>query len=358
MKKLLAAALAAFVTIAAVPSAAQGLGPGGPPEPVFQSNRLPIPTLSQRKAAAEQIIAKWRGEVSRSRVRDLASWSVAMRELVAVADAENIQRALAMTSIDDMHNALAGLQSTGEAKGLHELAVNGSAEPNLVGEPSADLVYTPLGRGRCNVAVTTLTANTPKLLKLDDIASYLAQGGSGSLANGNGADACQIPRGASAYLLNITVAGATATGQIRIYRNGDDSRTSGIYFYTAGATGVSQQVVVTSCRFCTYNIGLVATGGVRVIVNVIGYYNPPIFYFPDCYTAPGAVQTVGAGGTITVPLPVCSVGYVGTGVGCWGNSWKVNFAAFSTNGCSAYNPEAAPVSVRAYRHCCLLASPY
>lgn len=339
--------VAALVAIFPVHSWAQA--PGGSPSTsatVF-SGAL---STTQRAEITAELIAKFRDKVRNSPNGNVQAWSAKLGKAVSGADARNVLRATTARTLEGMHAALNGAMSemvTPRRSGI---------VPQTIGSTTADTSYTPLPNGRCRVAdsrviTSPLVSGVKRSIDVEDIGSYAAQGGAGTVANGDGSANCGIPSFATAIVVNVFAFNPTGNALVRVFSN-DEAAAEGASFLASSGRNTSSNLIVRSCQTCIDEIAIQANASLDYVIDVVGYFIPPQATALDCVTTAETTLNLNPGATGNVVAPACSAGFTETSTNCAANDWFTPFVFFKNGTCSARSNGGAATNIRASRTCC------
>jgi len=136
----------------------------------------------------------------------------------------------------------------------------------------------------CRV-VDTRVISAP--LANDGVYSFLAVNESTYAPQGGFAGDCGVPYTALAVEMNITAVGSTELGHLRLYPFGEPLPNASILNYSAGQN-IANTATVGRCvemdgDLCNKDFSVYAFKATHVIVDVLGYYEPPMTaqVFPD-----------------------------------------------------------------------------
>jgi hypothetical protein len=153
-----------------------------------------------------------------------------------------------------------------------------AAEPTALGDPSRDLVFTPVPR--CRVIDTRveggrLSLGVPRHF---DVA--------GSLVGQGGAPDCLVPVGASVVLVKVTPVRPDGSGDLTIWPFGGPSGTGSVIRFKAGTRGnqiVAAEFFLSICNpalgGCTHDLTVQSNGTeTDMVTDVTGYFAaaPPV----------------------------------------------------------------------------------
>ena len=241
-----------------------------------------------REALTAAIIARYSPEIARGTAGDAQAWAAAFRRQAAAAEPENLLRASAMPNFSAMLAALQGEPIEGRTM-LALLKSGGAAGSKALGDALADTVYTPLPKGRCRVADTralgmALQPGQTARLRIEGLASYASQGGNGSPA-GNGSQACGIPAGVAAYVVNVSATPAAARrGTLGVSADAASPLDGQLVHFPASASAANE-LIVQPCATCSDELALETSSPVSVQVDVVGYFAAPQATPLECVNA-------------------------------------------------------------------------
>jgi hypothetical protein len=219
-----------------------------------------------------------RGEDDTSSLRDAASTKNLAESLVSRREA-TLRRAFDPAYRYRLVEALSSLPSAR----LEALESEGADAPlpNLLGDTSADLVYTPVVPCR---AFDTRLVGGP--LAAGEARNFLVATGSASLAGqGGSASGCGIPMGlATVVMINLTAEDATGAGNLRAWavaspQNPQPFASTLNFGLVGGIRGIGNEVAVWICDPATDDC---SAGDLRVQANlastnlvgdVVGYFS-------------------------------------------------------------------------------------
>jgi hypothetical protein len=333
-------------------------------------------TPAERGDLAYEIIKKWGNYIQIDKKMSIDDWTDRMLLSFVNADASNLQSAAKAHSFDAMVGALLGQRITPEnvdrmmaapipqarisRGGVAVKAAGGSTK--MLGSPLADLVYTPLPNGRCRIADSRallsgagspLAAAGQRNLVVWGTSSYSGQGGNGTYAAGDGSTNCGIPSNPVSVAVSVTVLPQTSNaGVFKVFQQGLVFQTGNTVFYSNGG-GASGDLIVRSCIGCGTEISVYSSESVHYVVDVIGYYMPPVATALQCVeTANTDLAISASGGTGNAVAPACATGYTQTATNCETTSWLMPIVYFQSGTCSARNGDTTSQTLRASRTCC------
>jgi hypothetical protein len=331
-------------------------------------------TPAERGDLAHEIVKKWGNYIQIEKKMSIDDWTDRMLLSFVNADANNLQNAAKAQSFDAMMGSLMGQRITPENVDRMMTAPLPRAKPSRgavvkaasigtksLGSPLADLVYTPLPNGRCRIADSRallsgagspLAAATQRNLVVWGISSYGSQGGNGTFASGDGSTNCGIPDNPVSVAVSVTVLPQNSNGGVfKVFQQGLVFQTGNTVFYTNGG-GASGDLIVRSCIGCSTEISVYSSEQVHYVVDVIGYYMPPVATALQCEETANENLDIAASGTGNAVAPACATGYTQTATNCETTSWLMPIVFFQSGTCSARNNDTATRTLRASRTCC------
>ncbi|WP_424361094.1 hypothetical protein [Methylocystis parvus] len=347
------AAIAAFaVTTASAADAPGGVGAlsAGAPPPTQLS-------ADQRGAIVRELVSKFQDQVQKTPHGDVRAWSSKLLKAAAAADAANLLRATTAPSLETMHAALNGATINSLASSSLSVAAPAAEQPALLGSTIADTTYTPLPNGRCRIAdsrviTSPLTPNVARQIDVEDISSYAAQGGTGTLANGDGSANCGIPSFTTALVVSVTVLDPAGSGVVKVFGADQSYQQGNSILVTAGSFGATSDLIVRSCQSCALELAIQSTVAVNYTMNVIGYFMPPQATALECVNTAATITAVPAGAVANSAAPACAAGYTQTATNCESSIWQMPFVFFNGGTCSAQNNSSGAAQIRSSRTCC------
>jgi hypothetical protein len=208
----------------------------------------------------------------------------------------------------------------------------GQVIPNTLGSTSADLVFTPITP--CRIVDTRLAtggwagkigpaAGNWFSVNLTD---FTAQGGAASCP---GMPTAFNPAGVA---INLTSTGQTGPGNLRVVACGATLPTVSLLNYTPGVSIANAATVSSALGTCSFGppsgsgpsdiYVYSANSATDVVVDIMGYYAPPVATALECYTTLANSQTVAAGAVFVVTPPACAAGYTQVSIGCRSNNYE------------------------------------
>ncbi len=222
--------------------------------------------------------------------------------------------------------------------------------PNVLGSIGSDLVYTPIAP--CRIVDTRLTfagailsGTTQNFIGIN-ANNYTSQGGSATNCGTLGVSA-------TALMLTVTAATPSLAGYAVVYNYGAAKPADAISLqYAAGSvtsTSIPTQIPNPQA-FADFSIYSQSTSD--FLVDIIGYFAPPIATALQCLDTNDAELVVPAAGSGQVFAPACPAGYTATGLNCKSSSYQMPPFYFSAGSCQAVNNSPNSATLRANRTCC------
>lgn len=328
--------------------------PPGPPGAGAQSALKTQLTPVERAQYAAKLARTFEPEMTAKGV-DGRGWAAKLGRAVGLADAVNVQNAVRMPTLDMALAVLTGQPVDSPTMKAKYADLMKGGTPTLIGSTIADTTYTPLPYGRCRVADSrvinaVLPAATVRPIDTEDTNSYASQGGNGS-SNGDGSTNCGIPSYVTALAVSVTVLTTGYEGFFKIFDNSKTYTSGNTVFFTPSVSA-SNDVVVTSCQSCAYELSVYASAPVNYVIDVIGYYMPPQATALQCQDTANTIVSVAVGGTANAAAPACPTGYTQTATNCETGSWMMPIVFSHSGICSAKNNDASASELRASRTCC------
>lgn len=146
------------------------------------------------------------------------------------------------------------------------------AVPNAVGDPSRDLVFTPVPR--CRLMDTRLEGGRLSV----DVPRHVDV--AGSLAGQGGADDCLVPEGAAIAVVRLTPIRPDGTGHVTVWPFGAPADIGTVLRFKAGSRGLQMilpELLLPICNSalgtCTHDLTVQAGGSeVDLVADVTGYF--------------------------------------------------------------------------------------
>ena len=321
-------------------------------------------SLGQRTAITRELVAKWAPTVKASSGGSVSRWTARLTSEISTADPNNVLRATAMPTFDLMHAALNGyvptaaemVQSTGVA-GTRSAIGNATVEPQVIGSTTADLTYTPLSAGRCRIADSRVIANPlytggTRHLDVTAIASYASQGGSGPVAGANSSAGCGLPAFPAAYAISVTLLNPVGDGTFKLYPYSKPHQTAATSIFNAGTFGASENLIVSACLNCAYDVSIRTSATVHYVIDVIGYFMPPQATPLQCMYTAAVTHYPAHNQAFNVQSPACAAGYTSVSTACQAGANNMPFRSIVDGLCAGINLSGGASYVQSNRFCC------
>lgn len=262
-----------------------------------------------------------------------------LRSALKLATVEQLREARQGRTYEDVWAALPKGAATSTA--VVALAAGQGITPQLIGDATADLVYTPVTPcriidTRAGIAPYTgiLGPNSGRLFYAS-LADSSPQGGF--------AGSCGIPTSPypAAIAINVTSTGQTGYGNLKVTQTCAGLPITSLVNYWAFALNVANAAIVpmahNACGM-SGDIFIYSSGSQsHAVVDILGYFNPPAATLLDTTVVSNDFFcALGAGCQSTV---ACPAGYVVTGGGfqgcCFNTNWVLERSAPWFNGWTA-----------------------
>ena len=252
--------------------------------------------------------------------RIVAQWGDALARSNAGLTAEQLRATLSAMRAD----YLLAASVAGSLEGLRKIvasSVDGTPvgasgiTPRTLGDTTDDLVYTPVVP--CRIVDTRNVGGTFGSPETRDYHAYLT---SGTFATqGGAASNCAIPANPSGVALNITVVSATGAFFLTAWPYNQPRPLASTLNYVPGDI-VANGAIIPICQpSCAADFSVFAMG-TDVIVDILGYFAPPVATALQCTPVASSATTIPVSSDTLVPLPACAAGYTRTGSNCTGTS--------------------------------------
>jgi hypothetical protein len=238
---------------------------------------------------------------------------------------------------------------------LAESLIETADDPNLLGDPNADLVYTPIAP--CRYVDTRFQPGGPVKVSpgaprsFDLVNTGAPYGGSG---------ACSLQQNVvAAAALNITITEPNgAPGFLAVKPTLAAPITSWMNWYEAGVNVQLANAGVATFDQSTADpeFVIVVSETTHVIVDFFGYFAEPEATALQRTTTTTGSLNIGAGGSGTVQSGACPANYTLTGGNCFANSYGADLvgsrqATTTTWWCDYNNPTGGVINVQSTGIC-------
>lgn len=305
----------------------------------------PLISVEQNRAEiVGGLVAQWRDQFAAGKEAELRNTLMGLRadKLLAVSAVQDPKLLATVLERGDFLALFPGSNETlpGDGASPTDLPTGGKA----LGSATADLVYTPVapcrlystfGPGGALPTGTTFSPNTRRTI----------------VPAGN----CGIPSSAGVVGVVMTLVAANVTpaagGYVQLLAPGSASSAVAMTF-NVGQVFSSANTLVATNSAANFDIVVGGTGA-EVLVDVFGYYAPPVATALQCVeTANTDLSISPNGGTGNAGAPSCPVGYTQTSTNCETTSWLMPIVYFQSGTCSARNGDTTSQTLRASRTCC------
>ena len=266
-----------------------------------------------RTHVIRDIVDQWRVQLSPGNpALNLASGEEQLTEALLSASAEKLLAASRAQSYEELGALLA---RRGQEQAMIALEP-GQAIPNVLGSTTGDLVFTPITP--CRIIDTRLAtgalagrlvAGLGKQFKVN-LADYTAQGGSATGCAGLPGS----PFRPGAVAINVTSTDQTGPGNLRVVQSGGGVPTVSLLNYTPGVNLANAAVASAATTSGLGDIFILSSNSdSHVIVDIMGFFGPPVATALDCVAVYNTVATaVPAGSDVCADPPACPSGYIPT----------------------------------------------
>ena len=165
------------------------------------------------------------------------------------------------------------------------------------------------------------------------------------------------PASVSAVSINITSTNQSSTGSLRVIPSGAGNPPTAIMNYSPIQNIANAAVVGTNTGSTGGIFVYSASAAADVIIDVMGYFAPPVATPLDIVQAASAINNCATGGNCSMTAS-CPAGYVATGGGPQVSSFSSGvfwvYSAFSSNTtwlCQAVNTNASSLNLSCHATC-------
>ena len=313
------------------------------------------PTTREHGQASRAFSAKWATYVQRVYGVPADVWSRRMAPNLAKADAGNLRNAMQR---DTFEGAMAEIGGVGaklsDDKAIDMLAAanGGNPTPQVLGELTNDLVYTPIAPCRIidtrSTGAGAIAANATRSFVAINSSSFTGQGGSASNCGTLGLNA-------TAVAVNLTAVTPAGAGFATAYPFGTTRPLASSINYTAGAIVNNALIIQIPNPFASSDFSLFTFAQSHFVADIVGYFAPPVATALQCVETlnartpdPGVVPN----GNRNELAPNCPAGYTQTTTNCTTSSWLMPIVFSKDGTCSARNNDSSNEFLSASRTCC------
>lgn len=232
-------------------------------------------------------------------------------------------------------------------------------KPQALGDPFADLTYTAVTpcrlvdtRGGTGAFAGPVVGGTTLAIDTDGLADLSSQGGSSG---------CGSWENVAGIAVVVTAASPSNTGHFRAFAYGGSLPNASVLNYRPGVNIANTTIVPQNTGVVAYEMSLYVSGTTHVVVDVVGYFDPPSAAAPTTKTVTGSATLADTLNSWTYS-PNCGTGWALTGGGCYDDSsitglwWWGNQPDTANNpatrwACNANNASGTSTIVYAYGIC-------
>jgi hypothetical protein len=226
--------------------------------PAVAAGPLPDALLvvdQHREAIVERTIVRWPEPIS-------ADQAVALRKTLWSLRADHLLAASLTPGLDGLLAVIGGADRSADA---------GRAAPKALGDPLADLAYTPLTP--CRIADTrigggALVPNVTRTFVGFTTTTFVGQGGD--------VTACGIPDRVAALAMNVYAVNPTTLGFIRLWPANQAEPTVSTVNYQPPLVAIATGAIVPVDAAASNAFNAKSPGAVDLIVDVVGYFRAPM----------------------------------------------------------------------------------
>ncbi len=267
------------------------------------ASKVTLAPESMRGELARDILDRWQPHVEQTYGAQAFGWQDRMQATLRTADLGNLELAASAGSFEQMSAALLGGASAFDKAG---------PRPASLGQPGADLVYTPLNP--CRIVDSRIVGGP---IAADGTRGFIAYSATDFTAQGGDASNCGLPENVSALTVKITAVAPASNGYFTAYPSNVARPLASSLNYTQGMIS-SDESHVSLCRpSCVTEFSVYSFGASNVVIDVTGYFSEPEATALDCTVAQQTGNLDLLGG-LQMRSVSCPAGYTATGGGCGG----------------------------------------
>lgn len=311
---------------------------------------------SPRAQMNRAFTSKWSVYVQRVYGVPADVWSQRMAPSIAVADTSNLSNAMKRNTFEGAMAELGGVgYKLSDDKAITMLAVGGTVTPQVLGALGNDLSYTPLAPCRIvdtrSTAAGAILAGQTRSFDAVLTSSFTSQGGSGTNCGTLGVNA-------TAIAVNITAVQPTTPGFATAYPFNTVRPDAASINYAAGAIVNNGLIIQINNPATVDDFTLFTLASSHYVVDIVGYFAPPVATALQCESVPDATPTVilpnGQGDSVSGN---CSAGYTIVSGECNTTNNETRLIDNDVNannyGCQAFNGNATVnETLTAVARCC------
>ncbi len=285
-----------------------------------KQHTLTSPTVSAAKLSPKergqltrQFVLKWGAYVQRIYDVPVGTWAKRMVPNFATVDSANFRNALKRETFEGAMAELSGtgrrLSDTQAIDRLAKLAPGANAASAVAakfGDLNQDLVYTPIQPCRIvdtrNTAAGQIAANATRSFVSTNASNFTGQGGSATNCGTFGLSA-------TAVALNVTAVTPVANGYTTVFPFGTTQPLSSNVNYYAGITAANGVIATIPNPVSTFDFTIYSNAQSHYVVDILGYFAPPLATALDCTTVAGTPTNVAASAYVSLPTLFCPATY-------------------------------------------------
>lgn len=296
---------------------------------------------AERAELIEALADRWEGHVEQTFRLDGETWRKEMAPAFEMATLAELRAAQDVRTYEAMTDAVLGLASEGGRQAFDPA--------KALGALGNDLVYTPIAPcrvvdTRSTSAGAIATAGTRSFLVIN-ASNFSSQGGSATNCGTLGLNA-------TAVAINTTVVSPANTGFVTVYPYGTARPTAATLVHAPGQLISNSSISQIPNPLGSFDITVYANAQTHVVIDIVGYFAPPVATALQCVDTADTNTSVAAGGTANSVAPACAAGYTQTATNCESSTWQMPFVYFSAGTCSAQNNSGSAATLRSSRTCC------
>ncbi len=342
----LALAVAAPSLFAAAPA---GKGPAVEPaaRTIAPVAIAPMST-KERATLSNQFTTRWGAYVQRVYGVQADEWATRTAANLGGADASNLREAAQRDTIEGAMAVLTGRGPALSDDRAIDLLASGAA-PKALGDLGRDLTYTPIAPCRVvdtrATALGAIAANSTRSFTVINSADFSAQGGSATNCGTLGLNA-------TAVAVNVTAVFPQGAGYATAFPFGTTQPGTASINYATGAIVNNALTVQIPNPLTTSDVSLYSFAQSHYVIDIVGYYAPPLATALQCEPTSATVVNVNAAAFATAVAPACPATYTGADTVCSTSAPTIGLTAVGGGSCTASNAGGSAGTVSASRNCC------
>ena len=339
-------------TLCAHAQATRTPGPalGNPPQAAVRATGVKA-SPQERGELTRRFVTKWGGYVQRVYGVSTGVWAKRMAPNFAMVDGDNFRRAIER---DTFEGAMSELSGDGTRFSDAQIQARGSANgEKTLGALGNDLVFTPLQPCRIvdtrNTAAGAIAANSSRSFLAINASNFSGQGGSATNCGTLGLNATAVAINFTAVPLS---GGGGAGGHATVYPYGTTQPNTASVNYPGNIPINNSLIAQIPNPLGSFDFTVYTTSQSQYVVDIVGYFAPPVATALQCVDTLTTIVSVPAGGQQNAVAPVCPAGHTQTATNCESQTWQMPFVYFKNGTCSAQNNSGGAAELRASRTCC------